>query len=133
MTSFDGQAWARDAASVRRGGAALGLAVLIASCGRGGRSPALARSVLHVVTIKGIAFSPLVVHVAYGDTVEWRNLDLVPHTVTARDRRWDSGNVAPDSSWRLVVAGAGSMPYSCRYHTQMHGTLEVTAATRAPR
>lgn len=96
MTGFEGQVWARGAASLRRGGAALGLAVLIASCGRGGRSPALAPTVLHVVTIKGVAFSPLVVHVAAGDTVEWRNQDLVPHTVTARDHRWDSGNLAPD-------------------------------------
>jgi len=39
--------------------------------------------VTHTVTIDGFAFHPPVLTVKQGDTVEWRNSDPVPHTVTA--------------------------------------------------
>ena len=92
----------------------------LAGCGRG--AP---RSVRHVVTIAKVAYDPAVLDVAAGDTVEWRNRDLVPHTVTARGGAWDSGVLAPDSSWTMVVGGRDSVRYDCRLHPTMHGVLFV--------
>jgi len=99
------------------------LAGIVLGCGR---HRAAAPPMLHTVTIRQIAYQPQTISAAPGDTVEWRNQDLVPHTVTARDGAWDSGNLAPDSSWRLVVPRADSLPYACRYHTTMHGLVRVT-------
>jgi plastocyanin len=60
-----------------------------------------------------------------GDTVSWTNEDLVPHTVTARDGTWDSGEITPGESFVLVVDTSGTVPYLCRYHPTMTGTLDV--------
>ena len=98
-------------------------AVVGAGCGA---SRPTHRPALYVVTIRQIAFQPPIVNAAPGDTIEWRNRDLVPHTVTARDSGWDSGNLAPDSSWRLVAPARKSQPYSCRYHPNMHGSVVVS-------
>lgn len=96
--------------------------VALAGCGR---SPATGGPHLrHVVTIRQIAFDPAQLAAAPGDTIVWVNRDLVPHTVTARDQRWDSGVLLPDSSWRLIVpAGGDSAGYGCRLHTNMHGVI----------
>src|SRR5512140_2791764 len=98
---------------------ALALPLLgVAGCGRGGtsaRGPAPAPAT-HVVALRKVAFDPAIVRAAPGDTIVWRNDDLVPHTVTARDGRWGSGNLAPDSTFRWVVAGRDSAPYFCTYH-----------------
>jgi len=40
----------------------------------------------HRVTIQGLRFTPADVVAAPGDTVVWVNRDLVPHTVTAKDK-----------------------------------------------
>lgn len=92
----------------------------LAGCGAG--AP---RAVRHVVTLAKVAYDPPVVDVAPGDTVEWRNHDLVPHTVTERGGGWDSGVLAPDSSWQVVVSGKDSVHYDCRLHPTMHGVLFV--------
>lgn len=92
----------------------------LAGCGAGAPRP-----VRHAVTLAKVAYDPRVLDVAAGDTVEWTNRDLVPHTVTARNGGWDSGVLAPDSSWRVVVTGKDSVPYDCRLHPTMHGVLFV--------
>jgi len=101
------------------------LALLACSaCGCAQRA-AQRRSALHVVVIKQVAFQPAELSVAPGDTVEWQNQDLVPHTSSATDSTWDSGDLLPDRRWRWVAARAGTFPYACRYHTNMHGTVRV--------
>lgn len=61
-----------------------------------------------------------------GTTVTWRNADDVPHTATARDGGFDTGNLAPGGSASLAFTTAGSFAYFCRYHPSMAGTLVVT-------
>jgi plastocyanin len=61
--------------------------------------------------------------VAVGDTVEWDNHDLVPHTSTATDRTWNSGSIAPDSSWSVVIPRAGAFPYGCSFHPAMKAQI----------
>jgi plastocyanin len=78
-----------------------------------------------VVVIKLIAFQPADLTVAPGDTIEWQNQDLVPHTATATDRSWDSGDILPDRRWRWVATRAGTFAYACRYHTNMHGVVRI--------
>jgi hypothetical protein len=63
--------------------------------------------------------------ISAGDTVEWRNQDLVPHTSTAGSGRWDSHSIPPDSSWRAVLTTRGPEPYGCLLHPIMKARLEV--------
>jgi plastocyanin len=102
----------------------LATAIALGAAGCGAR-PATQHHALHSVTAHQVAFQPSVVNAAPGDTIEWRNRDLVPHTVSARKSEWDSGNLPPDSSWRFVPTATGTFAYFCRYHTTMAGTLTV--------
>jgi plastocyanin len=70
-----------------------------------------------------IRFDPESLAVAVGDTVEWDNHDVVPHTSTEAPSGWASGNIAPDSSWSTVIAGAGELAYGCSYHPQMKAKI----------
>ncbi|HEV2106291.1 MAG TPA: hypothetical protein VGU27_11245, partial [Candidatus Eisenbacteria bacterium] len=59
------------------------------------------------VAMHGVRFDPASLDVAVGDTVEWDNHDIVPHTSTATGGAWFSGNIGPDSSWSTVIHAAG--------------------------
>jgi len=79
----------------------------------------------HVVRIEGMKFVPERVEVAAGDTVTWTNKDFLPHTVTAAAAKVESGELAPNKSWKFTAKRKGEMPYICRLHPSMHGTLVV--------
>ena len=86
---------------------------------------ALAAGKTHRVRIEGMQFNPQRLEVAAGDTVVWTNKDVVPHTVTASGAKVESGEIAPNRSWRFVAKKKGEMPYICRLHPVMKGTLLV--------
>jgi heme/copper-type cytochrome/quinol oxidase subunit 2 len=60
-----------------------------------------------------------------GDTVTFVNKDAAPHTATAEDKSWDSGNLNQGDSWTLKVEKVGTFKYICTYHPTMKGTLIV--------
>lgn len=73
--------------------------------------------------MRGLMFQPTDRQVASGDTISWVNHDIVPHTVTGFEGRWDSGDIPPGGSFTLVAERAGTMRYKCRYHPTMIGSL----------
>jgi plastocyanin len=77
------------------------------------------------VEIKNYAFTPPTLTVPPGTTVTWTNADSVPHTATAGDGAFDSGNLNPGQSYSFTFATAGSFPYVCQYHAGMTGTIVV--------
>lgn len=78
----------------------------------------------HRVQMRTVAFDPVVLEVAPGDTITWVNDDIVPHTVTAVDGRWDSGEIPPGAEFRVTAAG-DALEYVCRYHPVMTGTFRA--------
>ena len=84
------------------------------------------------IVMKAIAFSPLEQTVHPGDTVEWKNEDIVAHTVTADDGSFDSGLIQPGHSWKLTLKSAASIAYHCTPHPNMKAKLiEVGAPVQA--
>ena len=83
------------------------------------------KPVVHYVTIRQFRFEPDPVAIAAGDTVEWINRDVVPHTTTARSGRWDSKLIQPNATWRTVPTSRGPEPYGCSLHTNMQGRVDV--------
>lgn len=82
----------------------------------------------HAVLIKGFKFQPDVLTVNVGDTVEWTNGDIVPHTATAvdkSDKSLNSGLIAPGATWKFTAKKAGTFPYTCTPHPNMKATLIV--------
>ena len=82
-------------------------------------------STSHTILISGFKFQPDTLTVNAGDTVIWKNADIVPHTVTAGDKSFNSGSIAPGASWTLVTKTRGSFPYNCVPHPNMHAKLIV--------
>lgn len=70
---------------------------------------------------------PMVVVIGVNNTVLWVNKDLAPHTVTATDKTFDSGNIDPGKSWRYTFTQPGTYSYYCLYHPWMKATLIVKA------
>ncbi len=84
--------------------------------------PAAARTLQ--VPIARAAFGPMPGDARVGDEIEWINRDIVDHTVTARDGRFDV--VVPSGkSVRVVLRRSGDTEIYCRYHPGMTAQLTV--------
>lgn len=79
----------------------------------------------HTVLIKDFKYVPETLTVKAGDTVIWKNEDLVPHTATANGKSFDSKNIASKASWKYVANKPGTYPYLCTYHPTMKARLIV--------
>jgi plastocyanin len=79
----------------------------------------------HIVRIQGMKFIPANLEVAVGDSVVWKNEDIVPHTATSDRKGFDSGEIGAGMSWKYVARKKGSYPYTCAYHPNMKGELTV--------
>ena len=88
-------------------------------------APGAAGERVHQVSISDFKFDPPTLEVHAGDTIEWKNADLVAHTATADDKTFDTGAIQADQTKRVVVTKKGRFPYFCRYHSTMKGTLVV--------
>jgi plastocyanin len=80
---------------------------------------------VHTVIIEGMRFQPEGLTVAPGDTVVWRNRDMVPHTATSAAARFDSSEIAPGKSWSYTAATKGEFTYTCTYHPMMKGIVRA--------
>ncbi len=89
-----------------------------------------------------LRFDPAEIAIKAGDTVEWRNIGSIPHTVTADPRRapssknvelpdgaepFDSGWVTGGQSFRYTFSKPGVYRYVCLPHerARMLGTVIV--------
>ena len=78
------------------------------------------------ITIEFLKYAPDTIEIRKGETVEWENNDLAPHTVTSQSGGvLNSGAIDPDSSWRHTFPGAGTFPYYCTFHPEMKGSVIV--------
>jgi uncharacterized membrane protein len=77
--------------------------------------------------MKGIRFQPAELVVHPGETVEFKNEDIVAHTVTADDGSFDSGLIQPGSSWKMTIQKTGTIAYHCTPHPNMKATLVTSS------
>lgn len=79
----------------------------------------------HDIVIKSFTFEPQSVTVQVGDTIRWTNEDLAPHTATASEAGWDTGELAKGQSATILVTHGMQTSYFCAFHPHMKGTIEV--------
>ncbi len=74
-------------------------------------------------------FTPEIVRIEPGQTVEWTMDGRSPHTVQADDGSWDSGNLEPGAEFAHAFGDEGVYAFFCRYHgapgVGMAGTVVV--------
>ena len=73
----------------------------------------------------GLQFAQPVIEIAVGTTIEWKNDDPVPHTVTADDNSFDSGIIEGGQLWRYTFTRPGTYAYHCTPHPFMKGKVVV--------
>ena len=101
---------------------------LVGSVVAGGARTAAAQDGDVAVEIADFTFSPGTVEVAVGTTVTWTNNDSAPHTVTADDGAFDSGELAQGDTFGMTFDTAGTYSYFCEIHPQMTASVVVTEA-----
>ncbi|WP_108883593.1 plastocyanin/azurin family copper-binding protein [Anderseniella sp. Alg231-50] len=90
-----------------------------------GSAAAQARN--HRVEISGFKFTPDRLEVSVGDTITWINRDIAPHTATASDASWDTGELVRDAEASIAVTAGMETSYFCAFHPMMKAQLSVTA------
>ncbi|MFJ3217471.1 cupredoxin domain-containing protein [Kitasatospora sp. NPDC086801] len=79
------------------------------------------------VAIGDFVFEPADLTVRPGAVVTVRNTDPVDHTLTAQDRSFDTGTIAPGASATFTApAQPGAYAYLCTLHHFMRGILTVS-------
>jgi plastocyanin len=100
----------------------------LASAGQPVNSGSVPPKVVTVV-IRNFKFEPATVTVHVGDTVEWKNDGIVPHTTTAdggaQKPAFDSGTIRKGAAWRYAARKKGTYNYTCTFHPNMKGKLIV--------
>ncbi|MFA3918346.1 cupredoxin domain-containing protein [Ruegeria hyattellae] len=79
----------------------------------------------HVVKIRSFTFEPAHLQVQSGDSVRWINEDLAPHTATAEEFGWDTGELANGASAEVEVSDGMETTYFCAFHPHMKGSFEI--------
>jgi alcohol dehydrogenase (cytochrome c) len=69
--------------------------------------------------------SPARVRTKVGTIVTWTNKSTMPHTVSARDGSWTTGEIKPGGSGSATIAKAGTYEYICTEHPWTIGQLIV--------
>lgn len=88
--------------------------------------PAVTRTGDTLIRMATFAFGPSAVTVRVGQRVTWINGDPVPHTATAKDLRWTSGQLVPGGSFTMTMTRPGTYEYFCGDHPFMQAKVIVT-------
>lgn len=78
------------------------------------------------VIIRDFVFEPEVMTIRAGTVVEWTNGDFAPHTATADDGSWDTGELAKGDTGKVLFDRKGEFGYFCAFHPHMKGRVVVT-------
>jgi plastocyanin len=78
-------------------------------------------------SISGFAFHPGTITTSSGATLTWTNYDGTAHTVTETSgpEAFDSNDIAPGSSYSLMLTLPGTYAYKCTIHPGMTGKIVV--------
>jgi plastocyanin len=104
------------------------LALLAAACGGSDDSDtaSTAGAGNKTVTISNFEFAPDTLEAKVGDTIAVDNQDQTEHTVTARDKSFDTGTFTGTKTF--TVTKAGTFEYVCEIHPFMPPkTIRVVA------
>lgn len=81
-------------------------------------------AVVTKAVMRNMQFSPAVIGIQKGGTIQWTNEDLTPHTVTS-PTFGDSGALASGQAWSHTFNETGEFSYVCTFHPTMKGKVIV--------
>lgn len=78
----------------------------------------------YTIVVAKMTFGRVPAELHPGDTIIWRNDDILRHSATARDKSFDI-DLPAKTEMRMVVGAAGSVDFFCKFHPGMKGTLVI--------
>ncbi|KTD18775.1 Plastocyanin precursor [Legionella lansingensis] len=81
--------------------------------------PSLAKSANHIVIVRDDYFSPKTLTIKAGEKVTWVNKGSDEHDVKSSDAGFNSGDIAPSSSFSHTFAKPGRYKYICTHHSML--------------
>ena len=106
--------------------ALLSLAALaLAACGEEERPSQSQAADSGELRIESFAFQPARVTVKAGTTVRWVNADDAPHTATADDGSFDTGDLRQGDVGKVTLGEPGEYAYFCEFHRFMRANITV--------
>jgi plastocyanin len=79
------------------------------------------------VVIAHMKFTPKILRVPLGTTVVWVNQANGFHTSTGNKGAWDSGPIAPGTTFSVTFDTPGTFAYHCKFAHKMVGQIKVKA------
>jgi plastocyanin len=89
-------------------------------------APAVSAQDDMTVSIQDFSFDPGQITVAPGTTVTWTNEGPSPHTTTADDGSWDSGELQQGEDFSFTFDEPGTYTYHCSIHPDMTASVKVS-------
>jgi plastocyanin len=77
------------------------------------------------VVIEDFAYSPTPLRTRAGATITVTNADDAPHTLTADNGQFDTGDLDRGDRDTITIERTGRVRYHCEIHDYMRGTIEV--------
>jgi plastocyanin len=78
-----------------------------------------------VIDIQSFQYSVPALTIPPGTTVTWTNFDVEPHTVTARNRAFNSPGLETGDTFAFRFDTPGTYAYYCALHPHMTGQIVV--------
>jgi plastocyanin len=75
--------------------------------------------------MQALQYTGTSLEIAAGATIEWKNEDQLPHTVTANDGSFESGSIESGRVWRYTFTRPGTYAFHCTLHPFMQGMVVV--------
>ncbi|VVB82179.1 Plastocyanin [uncultured archaeon] len=80
----------------------------------------------YIIEMRDLAFNPSEITIKVGDTVNWNNLDTVPHTITSDSgTELNSPTIMVGTSYSHVFNVIGNYSYHDSIQTSMRGKIIV--------
>lgn len=74
--------------------------------------------------MRSVSFAPRELSIRLGDTVLFKNSDIVRHNAT-RQEVFATGDLRSGQSYSWVPADTGTYRYQCTIHSRMRGEVRV--------
>jgi plastocyanin len=86
--------------------------------------PATAAPRMFTVVIDKMKFGSVPPQLHKGDAIVWVNRDFLRHSATAADHSFNV-DLPAGAKAKTILSKSGTIPFVCRYHPGMRGTLVV--------
>ena len=101
------------------------IALTSAAVSAGASDPSAGKSAVATVSMGDNFFRPATKQVKPRTTVTWTNDGQNPHTATADNGAFDTGNLTAGKSGSITFNKLGKFPYVCEIHPSMRGKIKV--------